>query len=571
MKDKTKIKVFIFLTTFILSLIYYIVYIKSAFNHVDYMYEIINASILLIALIIIGMLICSNKVLKNLASYILPVIVIIFLIFNILTYKDILKLPKNLVMIDLKDTSLIDAMKWTSDNKITLSTSYEYSDNIKEGYIITQSINPNTILKNIDEISVVVSSGPNYDKELILSSMIDLDIDSLIKFIDENHLNNVTINYEESDKKKDTIISQSTMGDIKRNTSITFTLSLGNTNELKGLVLDDLKNKKEFDAILYLKRNGISYEISYEFSDSIKKGYVIENSPTSNSKVTPKKDSVKLIVSKGKKITIPTFKDLDEVVSFVSKNNLKISFDEKYDVSIEKGKLIGINYNKDDVVQEGTKIIVTISKGPLILPSFNSLNEFMIWANTYQIKHEEKYEYNDSVSRGNIISISKNKGDKIDPDKDNLIVKVSYGSPVTIPNVVGKSRGEITNLCSSLGLSCGFYYTGYSSTPNDVATTQSIGAGNKVVSGTYMNIGLSNGPAQTFNFYIQAEWFETSADATINILRSKLTAACPGVGFNFEKHADNSSPNGIIHPNSPIKGGNNSFTQGNTYTIWVVG
>lgn len=569
--EKNKLKIFIFLTTFILSFIYYIVYIKSAFDHIDYMYEIINASILLVAVLIIGILICGNKVLKNLASYILPIIVIIFLVFNILTYKNIINLPKNLVMADFKDTSLIDAMKWSNDNKISLSTSYEYSDNIKEGYIITQSVNPNTILKGINEISVVVSSGPNYDKELILSSMIDLDIDSLIKFINDNHLNNVNINYEESDKKKDTIISQSTMGNIKRNTSITFTLSLGNASELKELVLDDLKNKKEFESVLYLKRNGISYEINYEFSDSIKNGYVIEHSPTSKSKVTPKRDSVKLIISKGKKITIPTFKDLDEVVNFVSKNNLKISFDEKYDVNIEKGKLIGINYNKDDVIQEGTKIIVTISKGPLILPSFNSLNEFMIWANTYQIKHEEKYEYNDSVSRGNIISISKNKGDKIDPDKDNLIVKVSYGSPVTIPNVIGKSRGEISNLCNSLGLSCGFYYTGYSNTPNDVATAQSIGAGNKVVSGTYMNIGLSNGPAQTFNFYIQAEWFETNADATINILRSKLTSACPGVGFNFEKHPDNSSPNGIIHPNSPVKGGNNSFTQGNTYTIWVVG
>ena len=86
-----------------------------------------------------------------------------------------------------------------------------------------------------------------------------------------------------------------------------------------------------------------------------------------------------------------------------------------------------------------------------------------------------------------------------------------------------------------------------------------------------MNIGLSNGPAQTFNFYIQAEWFETSADATINVLRSKLTSSCPGVNFNFEKHADNSSPNGIIHPNSPTKGGDNNFTQGHTYTIWIVG
>ena len=568
--DKKRLSTIIFLISFVLAGLYFIIYIKSSLDHIDYMYEIINASLLMFILLLIGLIICGNKILKSIMSYLLPIVIIIMIVFNILVYKHIITLPKNLVMKDFKNSSLVEVMKWTSENNIMLTSSYEYSDNIIEGNIITQDVNPNTVIKKIKELSVVVSSGPNYDKELILSSMIDYSIDDLISFINENHLNNVTINYEVNDKEKDTVISQSTMGDIKRNTPITFTVSLGKLEELTDITLENLTNKKEFDATLYLKRNGIKYEISYEFSSIIKKGYVISHDPKEKETVKPLSNVVKLVVSKGKEITIPEFKDLNDVITFVSENNLKISFNEKYDTSIEKGKLITINFNKGDIVSEGTKIIATLSKGALTLPSFNSFNEFMVWANTYQIKHQEQYEYNDSVGKGGIISISKNVGDKIDIDKDNLIVKISYGSPVTIPNVIGKSRGEIINICNNIGLSCGFYYTGYSNTPNDSATQQSINPGNKVVSGTYMNIGLSNGPAQSFNIYIQDTWFGTSADATINSLREKLSSACPGVSFNFEKHADNSSPAGIIHPSSPVHGGNNNFVQGNTYTIWIV-
>ena len=258
MKEK-KFNTLIFLISFILAVVYFIIYVKNSFNHVDYMYEIINACFLLGILILIGLIICGNKALKNIIGYVVPIIVIAMILFNILTYKDIIKLPKNLVMKDFKNVSLVEAMKWSNDNKIKLNSSYEYSDNIIEGNIITQDVNPNTILKKIKEFSVVVSSGPNYDKELILSNMVDLDLDSLIKFIDENHLNNITLNYEISEKAKDTVISQSTMGDIKRNTPITFTISLGRLEDLKDVVLEDLTNKKEFDATLYLKKNGIKY------------------------------------------------------------------------------------------------------------------------------------------------------------------------------------------------------------------------------------------------------------------------------------------------------------------------
>ena len=535
-KSESKLKTIICLAALFASFIYFIIYIKDAFNDVNYFQNILNATLLLITATFGLLAIIGNKKIRNILGSLASLVVIGLVTINILESINIVKFPTLELMKDLTNTSIIDVMEWANKNKIKINTVYEYSDNYKEGYIITQDISPNSILKDIKEINVIVSEGPNYSKELILTSMVSQNIDDLIKFINENHLKNVTINYETSEEiVKDSIINQSIKGQIKRCDAVTFTVSLGLKDALENIKLEDLTNKPEFDATLYLKKNGIIYDIKYEFSDTVKRGNVISQSINANTEIKPFNDNVSLVISIGKKIIVPDFnnKTVDDVISWITSNNLKVSFNDEYHINIENGKLIKINYNHNDVIEEETKIIITTSKGALTLPKFNSLAELLNWANTYGVRYVQNYDYNNSVAKGNIISISKNTGDKIDPATDVLNVLISYGAPVTVPNFVGKSNSYIQTTCKSIGLNCAFYYTGYSSTAANHATTQTITPGNKVVSGTYMKIGLSNGPAQTFNVYIQSEWIQTSADATINVIRNNLTSQCPGVTFNF--------------------------------------
>ena len=189
---------------------------------------------------------------------------------------NILKVPTLKVLQDFTNVSLVKVLDFTNDNEIELKQNYEYSDNIKEGYIISQSVKPDTIVKTIKKLSVVVSSGPNYDKELILTDYVGLKVDEVIKFVKKNHMNNVNINFSVSnDVEKDVIISQSTKGEIKRNTKVDFTVSLGRAEDLPEIELKNLKNMSLFEATLYLKRNGINYELKREFSSKVKKDYSI--------------------------------------------------------------------------------------------------------------------------------------------------------------------------------------------------------------------------------------------------------------------------------------------------------
>lgn len=576
--SKKKNQKFKYLLTFVCLLaiiVYYMFYVKSSFNTIEYMKNIINASLILITSLFMILGLISNKKTRNILTYLSSFLIIVFMCFNILNTKEIINLPKLQVLKDFTNTSLLDAMDYANKFKFNISTIYEYSDNIKEGFVIMQDVEAGTILKEVSDLNLTISNGPNYDKELIISSFIGRTLDELLEYIDNNHLNNVTLNFVTDDNiEKDIITAQSIKGEIKRNTSITFTISLGNKQGLKDLTLESLNNKSTFDATLYLKRNAIKYEISYDYSDSVKKGYVISHSPEKGKKVSPNKDVVKLIVSKGKKIIVPDFtkSSVDDVINWIIENNLKVAFKEKYSTNIEKDKLLEVSVKKDDVVSEGTKITITTSLGSLTVPKFNSLPEFKSWASENNIGYDEKYEYNDAISKGNIISLSKKTGDKIDPEKDRLTVTISYGKAVTVPNFVGKSKTNIQNTCYNIGLNCTFYYVGYNNLAYDTATNQNVASGRKVVSGTYVSIGLSSGPAKTYTIYIQSEWYSQSgsADNTINILRQKLNAAAPGVNFNFVKKASNSYPPGFIHPDSPVKGPHGvNVTQGYTYTIWV--
>lgn len=568
------IKSVICIIALLLGIAYFIIYVKNAFNHVDYMQEIINGSLLLAILLFLTIAIIGNKTLRNIFGSITALTVISLISFNILVSKDIIKVSTLPLMKNFINTSLVDTMKWANENNIEIEKTYEFSDNVLEGHVITQDILPNTLLRGIKKIKLTISNGPDYNKELVLSNMVGLTLKDLLNFINTNYLQNVSISYEINEEvEKDIIITQSFKGQIKRNTPISFKISLGSKASLTSIEIDDLTNKSEFDATLYLMQYGIKYNITYDFSEKIKKGFVILQDKSVKTKVDPNIDIVNLVVSKGKKIIVPDFssKTVDDVILWATNNNLKVDFIENYDINIAKGKLININYKNGDIVSEGTKITINTSKGALIIPTFNSLAEFYNWADSNGVSYSQAFEFNDAVKKGNIIKISKATGEKINPNIEKLVVTISYGSPVTIPNFTGMSRTAISQKCSQVGLSCGFNYTGYSQTVGkDIAVSQNKGAGGKVIIGTSVVINLSKGPAQSFTIYISDSWYGNDANGTINSFSSQLAANCPDVTFKFIAKPHNTIRSGIIHPDSPIKGGTNVFTQGNTYEIWIV-
>lgn len=493
-KPKNFFKSIITTTLLLISIGYFLYTLLFCDTLINQLYLIINSFIIMLLAITDVFGITKNNIKSKKWFITNALIIIVLVLFNLLVNLNILKLPTNNVVKDFTGVNINEAIKWAEANNIKYYQTYEYSDNIKEYSIISQDVSPNTIVKKVKDISFVVSKGPNYDKEVIISNMVGWNIDDVIKVIDDNYFNNVTINYEFSnDVERDIVMEQNVSGQLKRNVNLVFKVSLGKESELKPVGAISLINQSEFKATLWLKRNGIKYEVKYDFSNKIPKGYVIDQSIKKGTTINQKTDKMIITISKGAKIKVPNLKNMkvDEIISWVSSNNLKISFEERFDATIKAGSVIEANYKEGDEIEEGTTIKIVTSKGVLKMKNFSSLSEFRTWASRYGVNINEVYEFNNDVKQGDIIKFSHGKNAVINYN-DTVTVYISDGKAITIPDFYGKTKSNIQSTCNELGLNCTFYYA-RSSRTKDTAISQNKKAGSEVIKGTYVNIGLSGG------------------------------------------------------------------------------
>ncbi len=498
------------------------------------------------------------------------------LCFSLLTKLDILKLPTNSVMKDFTNVSIEKALTWADANNITVEQVYDDSDTIEEYHIIKQNVYPNVIASSIKNVEFTVSSGPDYNKETAIPDMTGWNLDEAVKLIEENFLNNVTIDFEKNEENpKDVIIEQSRKGNMKRNDELHLKVSFGKEEVNQDITMEDLKNLSEFKATLWLKRNNINFEINREFSKKVKKGAVITQDPKKGTKINHD-TKIKLTISRGKKIKVPDLQKMNQkdITKWIIQNRLKIEFTDRYDAKIKKGKVIEVSHKKNEEIEEGTIIKIVISKGTLKFPKFDSLDTFRTWASRYNIAFTEEYEQNKDIKQGDIIRFSVKEGDTINPE-ENIVVTISSGNTIMIPNFIGKKKTDIEKSCKNLSLNCTFYYAGNSDKDRDIALSQNKKAGSEVVKDTYVNIGLSSGkrtanpnvnnstnkPSQggngntstptpspkpvcnTKTFYIQPTWIAINdPNATCNNIKSNN----PGYSFACDFKSSDSGRKGQV-------------------------
>ena len=240
-----------------------------------------------------------------------------------------IKVPTQKYVENFTNKNLTEVVAWASENNITLEQNYEYSDAIEPYHVISQNVDPGTLVKKVDTLQVTISDGPNYDKDFILPSMLGWNVDDVLTFIDENFLSNVTIDFEFSDSARDTIINQDVSGQMKRNAAIHFIASLGSEEELLPTDMKNLVGLSSFQATTWLKRNGLKFELLYEYSDTVRKGNVLNQSVSEGTTVDPKDASlvITLTISKGPKISVPNLLSMsvDEITAWVVENNASVA------------------------------------------------------------------------------------------------------------------------------------------------------------------------------------------------------------------------------------------------------
>ena len=478
--------------TYVAAIFLFIFLILDSANQINQIYQIINA--FLILFIVTSFLVSFKKSFfknKSFATVTTSLLVLITITFNGLYMTKVIKLPTQKFLPDFESKNLTKAINWTEENNIKTEQNFEYSDTEEKYSIISQSKKPETLTKNIKKVDFTVSNGPDYNKDVILTDMTSWNVDDVLKFVDNNFLNSVAINFEENlNIKKDTVISQSNTGNIKRSTALIFNVSLGDKNSLKPIKLKDLKNESLLHAEVYLGRNGILYELKYDFSNTIKKGNVITSSVKEGTTVKPD-EKITLTISKGKEIKVPNLKNktMSYITKWMVENNIQINYKDRYDNNIKSGRVIESNYKEGDIIEEGTTVDIIFSKGPLVMKKFDNINDFKSWADTNGIKYEIKEEFNEKIEKDKIIKTSIEEGKNINLE-ETITVYVSKGIAVKIPNFIGKSKSEVQKECDSLGINCSFTES-YSTKTKGTVIAQNINAGTEISKGDTIVITLA--------------------------------------------------------------------------------
>ena len=175
---------------------------------------------------------------------------------------------------------------------------------------------------------------------------------------------------------------------------------------------------------------------------------------------------------------------------------------------------------KDDVLESGSKVTITISKGKLEMPKIESIDSFKIWASENKINYQVNYDFSDTVKSGNILKCSHNTGDAI-KENDTVVITVSKGKSITVINFVGMKQADAKSKCSSLGLSCtireGSYNEKYS---KGTVLSQSQKSGARLAEGSNITLYISKGPQPKVN-----------VPSFVGMTKSNIQSKCNSLGI----------------------------------------
>ena len=583
-KTKSPFTNLVLVLVIIISLIQFVIVLINKDSSIS---DLINNLIITLFSVLFSIVGITYKRKNKKLLFISGLILLCYFVLNLNNSFNFIKSPISVVP-DFSNKSLTEVMQWASKNNILVNQDYEYSDMIPEYKVISQSIDSGKSLSGITEIDISISEGPNPYKEIVVPSMISWDHERVLNYIRENYLENVIVEFVQSSKKADTVIEQSTSGNLKRNDELKLTFSYGEVLEYEDYGVIDFTNMSQFEIEFFMKQHQLKYEIEYVFSSKIKKGYGVAQSVDAGTKVKVNSEVVKISISKGPKIKVPdlTKMDVNEITEWAIKNKLKLTFKDSYDDTIPEGEIIKTDKNNGDILEQGNVITVTLSRGNLKMPNFDTMIEFKEWADKYGIMYEEKHEFSDKVPIGEIIGFSYDVGDTI-KNGDSISVTISDGKQVEVPNVVGQSKNSAISKLEGAGLKYNVSTKYHNSVAKNTVISQSISAGSKVGAGTTVSIIVSLGkqpapavqpspspstapvtpPApvcENVTVWIDNSFFSSTPSTTCN----NVKAAYPKLKFSCSYVSDPGLANGLIKNNGSIDG--NTFSTCTTVNLQIV-
>lgn len=241
------------------------------------------------------------------------------------------------------------------------------------------------------------------------------------------------------------------------------------------------------------------------------------------------------------------------------------SYEESLDY--EEGYIIGQNYEVGDEVEPNTAIKVTISTGLtevfVVVPDVvgESEDSAQSTLNGLGLKMVSETAYSDEFAQGTIISTTPQSGEEV-AEESSVVVVVSMGAEkISVPNVVGKSKGEAKSTIENSELQIKYEEAYSDSVTAGNVISQDISSGKQVDKNTTITCTISLG----------AEVKNVTMPSVIGMTSTQAKSLLEGSSYEFSVSVNetyNSSVTAGYVISSSVSAGA-SLVQGSTVTLVV--
>lgn len=237
------------------------------------------------------------------------------------------------------------------------------------------------ILATLALVVVISLAGvfwlPNLGKAKSYSvpNVIDMTLEMAKEEIEKTNLKVKVIQLETDEADNGIVVDQNPSAGtaVKKNSIVEITVAISdknaNTDINEEITVPDFENADSTEVMRQIVALGLQVgDTSFDYSDTIESGKVMSQTPAAGS-IAKQGDVVDLVISKGvekSNIAVPDLRGLTPDQARSTLKGLKLELGEqKEEVSdTEAGYIIRQSLSVGTTVEEGTKVNITVSKGP---------------------------------------------------------------------------------------------------------------------------------------------------------------------------------------------------------------
>ncbi len=434
----------------------------------------------------------------------LAALVVIGLVAGLIWYFN-----RGVTVIDFMDWTQNDVRLWATDNGVNLQIEEHFNDEYEAGRVYQQSPAAGTTVAKGGFVQVAISKGHDLTVTLPLPDLMSMTKTEVEQWAAQNFMAKVRITAEFSDTVESgrvirfEINDNTVVDNITRNTPVYVIVSKGKEDETAVQVtVPNFREKTIADCYTFANDNGIVLKVTEQYDDYAPKGSILSQSVKADEKVS-KGDTIELVVSMGKKITVPSFAGFSkqQATAVAGDLGIPVSIVEEYS-SRPLGEFISQSLEEGTVYSGGDVLEISYSLGnKVVISDFTGQTRDAIetWAkglNDQGANIRLSVTYTQSNQpKGRILYQS--KANTTIGISTTIRITVSTGRAVFVPDFVAPAGSEYQDIitrekamemCESLGLVPVFVEAKSSGRLPGEVWSQSVAAGAEVSEGATITL-----------------------------------------------------------------------------------